>query len=247
MRRLLVVVLFACLLLAGCKVDTTVTLAVHDDGSGFVGIKVALDAEAVQNAEAGGGRLEERVRLGDLQGAGWKVSPWKRAPDGSATVSLRKDFADASDVAGIFAEVNGKEGPLRGVALERDHNVLFTRYKLTGVADLSQLTAGVAADPEVAAQLTGQRVDLSQVDQQLTQEIRDAFRLRVRLELPHCSKELTPEPGKKVSLSTSSTQFDTTRALLLLAAIVLGVFGIVVLLRGELRNRRRRRRSAGRA
>jgi hypothetical protein len=247
MRRILVVVLFACLLLAGCKVDTTVTLAVHDDGSGFVRIKVALDAEAVQNAEAGGGRLEDRVRLGDLQGAGWKVSPWKRSPDGSATLSLRKDFADAGAVAAIFAEVNGKEGPLRGVALERDHNVLFTRYKLTGVADLSQLTAGVAADPEVAAQLTGQRVDLTQIDQQLTQEIRDAFRLRVRLELPHGSKELKPEPGKKVSLSTSSTQFDTTRALFLLAAVVLGVLGVVVLLRGELRGRRRRRRGAGRA
>jgi len=247
MRRLLVVVLFAFLLLAGCKVDTTVTLAVHDDGSGFVGIKVALDAEAVQNAEAGGGRLEDRVRLGDLEGAGWKVSAWRRAPDGSATLSLRKDFADAGDVAAIFAEVNGKEGPLRGVALERDHNVLFTRYELTGVADLSQLSAGVAADPEVAAQLTGQRVDLGQVDRQLTQEIRDAFRLRVRLELPHGSKELTPEPGKKVSLSTSSTQFDTTRAALLLAAVVLGVIGLVLLVRGEVRSRRRRRRSAGRA
>jgi hypothetical protein len=156
-------------------------------------------------------------------------------------LSLRKDFADAGDVAAIFAEVNGKEGPLRGVTLERDHNALFTRYELKGVADLSQLTAGVAADPEVAAQLTGQRVDLSQVDQQLTGEIRDAFRLRVRLELPNGSKELRPEPGKKVSLSTSSTQFDTTRALLLLAAVVLGVIGLVVLLRGELRSRRRRR------
>jgi hypothetical protein len=241
MRRLLVVALFACLLLAGCKVDTTVTLAVHGDGSGFVRIKVALDAEAVQNAEAGGGRLEDRVRLGDLERAGWKVSPWKRAPDGSAALSLRKDFADAGDVAGIFAELNGREGPLRGVTLERDHNVLFTRYELTGVADLSQLTADVAADPAVAAQLTGQRVDLTQVDQQLSQEIRDAFRLRVRLELPGGTKEFTPEPGKKVSLSTSSTQFDTTRALLLLAAVVLGVLGIVVLVRGELRNRRRRR------
>jgi hypothetical protein len=241
MRRLLVVVLFACLLLAGCKVDTTVTLAVHDDGSGFVRIKVALDAEAVQNAEAGGGKLEDRVRLGDLEAAGWKLSRWKRAANGSATLSLRKNFADAGDVAGIFEEVNGKDGPLRGVALERDHNILFTRYELTGVADLSQLTAGIAVDPELAAQLSGQRVDLTRIDQQLTQEIRDAFRLRIRLDLPGGSEELTPEAGKKVRLSTSSTQFETTRALLLLAAVVLGILGVVVFVRGELRSRRRRR------
>jgi hypothetical protein len=245
MRRLLVVVLFACLLLAGCKVDTTVTLAVHEDGSGFVRINVALDAEAVQNAEAGGGRLEDRVRLGDLEAAGWKVSAWKRAQDGTATLSLRKSFAEAGDVAGIFDELNGEGGPLRGITLERDHNLVFTRYELTGVADLSQLTAGIAADPELAAQLSGQRVDLTRIDQQLSQEIRDAFRLRIRLDLPGASKEFTPEPGKKVSLSTSSTQLDITRALLLLAAVVLGVLGIVVLVWGELRNRRRPDRRRG--
>lgn len=242
MRRL-IVVLFTCLLLAGCKVDTSVTIAVHEDGSGFVRVNVALDAEAVQNAEAGGGKLEDRVRLGDLEAAGWRISPWKRAQDGSAALSLRKNFSDAGDVAGIFEELSGKNGPLRGVTLERDHNIMFTRYKLTGVADLSQLTAGITADPELAAQLSGQRVDLTKIDQQLSQEIRDAFHLRIRLDLPGGSKEFAPAPGKKVRLSTSTTQFDTTRALLLLAAVVLGTLGIVVFVRGELRSRRRRRRS----
>jgi hypothetical protein len=239
MRRLALIVPVACLLLAGCKVDTTVTIAVNDDGSGFVLVNVALDAEAVQNAEAGGGRLEERVRVADLDAAGWRVSPWKRAQDGSATLSVRKNFSDAEDVAGIFEEVNGKDGPLRGVALERDRSLLSTRYELTGVADLSQLTAAVTADPELAAQLSGQRVDLTLVEQQLSQDIRDAFRLRIRLDAPGGDKEFTPEPGKKVSLSTSTTQFDTTRALLLLGAVVLGALGIVLLVRGELRRRRR--------
>src|SRR5256885_12271555 len=86
MRRLLVVVA-ACLLLAGCKVDTTLTIDVHDNGGGSVRIRVALDADAVQNAQAGGGRLEDRVRLGDLQAAGWTASPWRRGPGRSATGS----------------------------------------------------------------------------------------------------------------------------------------------------------------
>jgi hypothetical protein len=238
MRRL-VLILVVCLLLVGCKVDTTVTIAVRDNGSGFVRVNVTLDAEAVQNAEAGGGKLEDRVRVGDLRPAGWKVSPWMRKPDGSATLSLRKDFAHTIDVRRVFEELNGKDGPVRGVTLERDHNLIFTRYKLTGVADLSQVTAGIAADPELAAELTGQRVDLAKIDQQLSQEIRDAFHLRIRLDLPGGSKEFAPEPGRKVSLSTSTTQLDTTRALLLLAAVVLGALGITVFVRGELRRRRR--------
>jgi hypothetical protein len=55
--------------------------------------------------------------------------------------------------------------------------------------------------------------------------------------------EVKPEPGKKVSLATSTSQFDTTRALLLAGAVVLGVVGVVLLARGELRGRRRRRRA----
>src|SRR5256885_15190244 len=99
MRRLLVVVA-ACLLLAGCKVDTTLTIDVHDNGGGSVRIRVALDAHAGQNAQAGGGRLEDRGRLGDLQAAGWTGAPWRPAPGGGAPRSLRKGFAHAGGPAG---------------------------------------------------------------------------------------------------------------------------------------------------
>ena len=241
MRRLLVVVV-VCVLLAGCKVDTTLTIDVHDDGSGSVRVRVALDADAVQNAQAGGGTLEDRVRLGDLEAAGWTVTPWRRAPDGSATVSLRKNFANAGELAGVIAELSGKDGPLQGVTLERNRGFLSTEYKIKGDADLSRLTAGIADDPEVVAQLTGQRVDLAQIDQRLAQQINDAFRLRIRVVLPGGETEVKPEPGKKVSLATSTSQFDTTRALLLAGAVALGVLGVVLLVRGELRGRRRRRR-----
>jgi hypothetical protein len=242
MRRLLVVVV-ACVLLASCKVDTTLTIDVHDDGSGSVRVRLALDADAVQNAQAGGGLLEDRVRFGDLQAAGWTVTPWRRAPDGSATVSLRKSFANAGDLAGVVAELSGRDGPLQGVTLERSRGFLFTEYKIKGDADLSRLTAGIADDPEVVAQLTGQRVDLAQIDQRLAQQINDAFRLRIRFVFPGGDvTEVKPEPGKKVSLATSTSQFDTTRALLLAGAVALGVLGVVLLVRGELRARRGRRR-----
>jgi hypothetical protein len=246
MRRSLVVALIAlaaCVLLAGCKVDTTLTIDVDDDGSGTVRVRVALDADAVQNAQAGGGMLEDRLRLGDLQAAGWTVSPWRRDPDGSASISLRKGFANADELARVVGELNGDTGPLRGIRLDRDQGLLFTDYKVSGDADLSQLTADVANDPELVAQLTAQRVDIAQIDQRLTQQINDAFRLRIRLVFPGGEvQEVRPEPGKKVSLAASSSQLDTTRALFLAGAVGLGVLGIVVLVGGELRRRHRRPR-----
>ena len=248
MRRLILVVAGCALLLAGCKVDTTLTIDVHDDGGGTVRARVALDAEAVQNAEAGGGRLEDRVRLGDLQAAGWTVSPWRRAQNGSATVTLRKEFANAGQLADVVAELSGARGPLRDVKLARDRGFLSTDYKLDGAADLSQLTAGIAADPDVVAQLTGQRVDVAQIEQHLAQQINEAFHLRIRLVLPGGdAKEIEAKPGKRVSLATSTSQLDTTRVALLAAAVLLGGAGVVILLRGERRSRRRRdptRRSA---
>ena len=247
MRRLFIAVVACALLLAGCKVDTTLTIDVHDDGGGTVRVRVALDAEAVQNAEAGGGKLEDHVRLGDLEAAGWTVSPWRRAKNGAASVTLSKSFANAGQLAGVVAELNGKSGPLRGVKLARRRGLLSTRYELSGAADLSQLTAGVAADPDLVSQLTAQRVDVAQIEQRLAQEINDSFHLRVRLAFPGGSKELDPKPGKKVSLATSTSQLDTTRIALLAAALVLGLVGIFVFVRGELRSRRRRGLTRNRA
>jgi hypothetical protein len=170
------------------------------------------------------------------------VSPWRRAPDGSATVSLRKNFANAGDLAGVITELNGKDGPLRGVTLARSRGLLTTDYKVKGEADLTGLTAGVANDPEVVAQLTGQRVDVGQIDQRLAQEINNAFRLRIRFVFPGGDvTQVEPKPGKKVSLATTTTQFDTTRALLLGGAVVLGVLGVVLFIRGEVRRRRQHR------
>src|SRR5262245_57425695 len=99
------------LLAAACKVDTTVTVKMHDDGSGVVTVNAALDADAVKAAEAGGGKLEDRVRLADLSKAGWTVQPWARAADGSAQLTLSKPFSSPAQAAAIMKEVSGTAGP----------------------------------------------------------------------------------------------------------------------------------------
>ena len=78
---LVALALLLLVLLSACSVDATVTVKVRDDGSGYVQADVTADAEAVQSAEVGGGKLEDRVRLSDLPAAGWTVSPWVHNQD----------------------------------------------------------------------------------------------------------------------------------------------------------------------
>jgi hypothetical protein len=202
---------------------------VRDDGSGVVEVRVALDADAVQEAEVGGTSLEDRVRLGDLQAAGWKVSPWRRRDDGGARLRLSKEFAEAADLADVVAELNGANGPLRDVDLSRDEGLLVTEYRLRGTADLSDLRSGVTTDAELVANLTAQQVDLAALDQRLLEQIEESFRLRVRLSLPGNTRVFTPEPGERVELAASSSQWDPSRSVLVLAAAVLGGLALVLL------------------
>jgi hypothetical protein len=244
MRRLLVLVVCG-LALAGCKVDTTVSIDVREDGSGTVSVGVALDADAVGEAEAGGATLEDRVRLDDLEAAGWTSSGWRRRDDGGARLRVSKEFGDAADLAGVIAELNGPNGPLRDVSLSLDEGPVFDEYRLHGEADLSQLRTGVLDDPELVASLTAAQVDLTALDLRLLDQLQRSFRLRVVVSLPGKTSTFTPAPGETVELSTSSRQFDPGRSLLIAGAITFAVLALAVYLRGrhvDRRNGRRRRR-----
>jgi hypothetical protein len=247
MRRLLIVVACA-LVLAGCKVDATLSIEVRDDGSGTVSVRVVLDADAVGEAEAGGATLEDRVRLDDLEAGGWRSTGWQRRDDGSARLRVSKAFADADALAGVIAELNGPSGPLRDVSLSFDDGPVFDEYRLRGEADLSQLSTGVLDDPELVAALTAAQVDLAALDLRLLDQLQRSFRMRVVVALPGTTKTFAPEPGETVDLSTSSRQLDPGRTLLIAGAIVFALLALAVYLWGrrvDRRARRSRRRNAG--
>jgi hypothetical protein len=244
MRRLLVVPLIV-LVLAGCKVDTKLSIDVRDDGSGTVVLEVVLDADAVSEAEAGGALLEDRVRLGDLEAAGWASTDWERRNDGIARLRVSKDFATASELGGVIEELDGPDGPLQDVALSFDDGIVFDRYRFGGVADLSQLRTGVLDDPEIVAALTAQQVDLTALDLRLVDQLQRSFALEVVVSLPgEGSRTFAAAPGETVTLSASSRQFDPSRSLLLLAASGFAALALLIFVRGLLVDRRRRRRRA---
>lgn len=234
-------VALALFLLAGCQVDATVAIDVRPDGSGMVTVRVDLDADAVREAERGGGRLEDRVRLADLAAAGWRVSSWRRDDDDGASIRIRKPFAEPSDLAGVLDELAGDDGPLADVALRVDEGVLYTEYRLSGAADLSALATGIGGDPELTASLTANGVDVAALDQRLVEDLREALRLRVEVGLPGETRTFTPEPGERVKLSASSRRFDPGRSLYLGAAAVLAVAAVALLALPRLRRGGRRR------
>jgi hypothetical protein len=239
-RRLVLIACALVVLLAGCEVDTTVSIRVHRDGSGVVEVRAVADAEAVKAAEVGGGKLEDRVRLGDLASAGWKVTPWARAADGSAQLVVRKRFQSPQEVAGIMREISGEAGPLRGVTVTRDQGLLSTHYEVQGALDLAQLHTGVADDPDVVAALTNQKVDVNALDQSLLAQIRDSLSVTVDVSVPGHHSHIVGSQGRTTPITASASVLDTRRLTFLGAAIVLVVAAVLVLVWP---GRRRRRRS----
>jgi hypothetical protein len=223
-------------------VNALVTVDVHRDGSGVVTLRVALDPAAVQAAEAGGGTLENRVRLGDLTSAGWTVEPWKRATDGSAAITMSKPFTRPDQVAGIVHEISGDVGPLRDFSATRDRGVISTGYGVTGTLDLSSLQTGITSDPQLVGNLTNQHVDVGALDKALLDEIRQSLSVRVVVKLPNGTTTYIGKSGKKVTVDSSTSVLETRRVALLLVAIALVVAAVLVLTVGR---RRRRGRDRG--
>ena len=247
---LVALALLLLVLLSACSVDATVTVKVRDDGSGSVQAVVTADAEAVQAAEVGGGKLEDRVRLSDLPAAGWTVEPWVRNPDGSATLTLRKPFTSVDEIPGILHELNGDHGPLQSSEFTRSRSFFSTKYTATGAIDLAAIGTGISDDPELVQQLQAQGVDVAGIDAQLLDQLQRAFKVRLVVELPGRDPvTIEPAAGAKATFDVSSSVQETRRVTLIAVAGGLLVLAMIVAVwprrrkRGGRRARRRGRRT----
>src|SRR5690349_1271896 len=175
LRRLLAPVALV-VLLGACQATATVTVRMHDDGSGIVEVRVVLDAAAVRAAEAGGAKLEDRVRLTDLPGAGWTVTPWRRTRSGGAVLTVSKPFTNPAQVAGIVRELNGAHGPLRGFRASRHASTFSRTWTVDGEVDLRKVDLGEADDQQLVANLTGRRLDVAGIEQHVGAAALDGMR-----------------------------------------------------------------------
>ena len=243
MKRLALVLVALAFVLVGCKVDATVTVRMEDDGSGVVTVDIRLDPEAVRATEAGGGTLEDRVRLADLENAGWKIGDWVRTPDGAATIELSKAFTSPDQVAGIVGEISGPNGPLRDVRAARNRGLLSTDYEVTGAIDLGAIQTGIASDPELLASLTGQQVDVGAIDASLLQQVRDSLTVTVVVEQPNGTTTINGVAGQRVDIDASSSVRDERRMVLIAVAVALVVIAAIVFFGGSHSRRKARARA----
>ncbi|HEV2309344.1 MAG TPA: hypothetical protein VGU73_02380, partial [Acidimicrobiia bacterium] len=210
-------------LLAGCSTRATLTVTVHPDGSGTVALRVALDATAVQAAQAGGTPLAQEVRLTDLSAAGWRVGRWVQAKDGSASIVVTKAFQNTGQVAAIARELSGPQGPLHDLRASHQSKWLGLAHTSTldGTVDLRDARSGITADPALLAVLSSQHVDVAALDQQLSAQVRGGLSVKVVADLPGGTHTVTVVAGSSHAVAASSTAPDTRRAGLLLAALAL--------------------------
>jgi hypothetical protein len=227
-------------LLAGCKVDTAVTIDLEEDGSGVVTVRATLDTEAVKEAEIDGGKLEDRVRLSDLSASGWTVEPWVRSAAGSAQIEMSKPFSSPDELAGIVNEISGTHGPLRDFQATRDRGAASTEYGVTGAIDLAAMSTGLGADADLVGALAAQQIDVAALDRQLLAELQNAFTVSVVVNLPDgTSTTVDGVGGKRVPVDVTSSVLDTRRLALLGLAVVLAIAAVVALMVGRGRRRAR--------
>lgn len=146
MRRVQLLLLGILVTLASaCRVDTTVEIAVEDDGSGTVALTVVADAAAVDAIPD----APDGLRFDDLEAAGWRVDGPDLDASGAMTVSLTKAFANADALPGVLAEIGGEGVLFQGVALEKTHR--FDRIGLGPATTDYRLTGTLDPDPDPSA------------------------------------------------------------------------------------------------
>ena len=214
----------------------------QENGSGVVRVRVVLDADAVRAAEVGNGKLEQRVRLADLPGAGWSVTPWRRNAKGGAALTIRKPFSAPHEVAGIVREISGSNGPLRGATAARSTSTFSRRWKVDGVVDLRSIKLGVATDPQLVAKLSSERVDIPQVETRIASGL-GQLRVRLIAELPGDRRAVSATVGRRSVLHATADSTDTNRLVMLVVGLATAALAMILLLIGELSARRRRRRT----
>lgn len=143
MRRALIVI--AVMLLAACRVDTTVDISMGADGTGTVTVTAIADADVVSQAPG----LAQDLRFDDAKSAGWTVTDPTDTADGGLQVQLTHTFANPEEATALLQSINGSGGPLHGAALTRVVDDGGTTVLLTGSLRIDGLAA--FADPDVLA------------------------------------------------------------------------------------------------
>ncbi len=233
-RRGLLLLIVAAALLAACRVDTTVGIELHRDGSGRVRVHVALDEDARRRVPVAA------IKLDDLRGAGWRVSR------DATSVTVEKSFARAVDLASTLRELSGSSLLLRDVSATRRASFFRTRFAVRVDVDLRELGVGVPSDPDLENRLRLLGLDPSVVELKLDAPLRNAVGLQLFVAMPDGRVRSWSVPaGGRVDARATSTLANGGRTTWLIAAVALAGVALVALTIALIPPFRRRSRRNG--
>ena len=133
---LLLAALAGTVLLAGCRVDTRVSVVGSSGGGGTVAVAVTLDARAV-DALGGQTELAKQLRYADLQSEGWSVSGPTLLRGGGASVTVTHGFSGGAQLSELMSALAGDSSshPFR-LSVSHSGGFWTDKTAVTGAVDL---------------------------------------------------------------------------------------------------------------
>jgi hypothetical protein len=130
LRRIatLAVAVVSVVVLAACRVDTTVTMRVEQDGTGEIEVLVVADKGIVDEVPD----LVEDLDFADLVNVGWEVEGPTPRDDGGLQVVLTHPFENQEQATQVLTQLNGERGPFRDVSLTRTGKARDSLWTLAG-------------------------------------------------------------------------------------------------------------------
>ena len=120
-------------LLAACRVDTTVTLQVEPNGSGEVAVVATADAAMVQAVPD----LRDSLAINDLKDAGGSVSDVADTEEGGMQVRVSRDFDNPEQASALLNSLSGQFGPFRNMSVLRSDKETDSRWDLAGTLQVN--------------------------------------------------------------------------------------------------------------
>lgn len=131
---------------SGCRVDVSVGIDANDTGGGEITARAQLDGSAV--TQLGGPEPGDRIRLDDLEKAGWDIEGPTKLDDGGLEIVATHDFDTPGEAEGLVADLGGDPGPLKQFTLRQTRTFLKTTTDFKGTVDLER-GLGAFTDPSL--------------------------------------------------------------------------------------------------
>jgi hypothetical protein len=233
-------------LLAGCRVDARVDIALADDGSGTIRTTLTFDPQAMVRL-GGRERAARQVPLDDLRAAGWKISRWTRGGNGVTTLTFAHGFGSQEGLARRLADLVGPGGALRDPRITRERGWFTSHNALSLVVDMRTPASGIGSDEDLKARLLLAGLDPASLDKQLTTELRSALHVSVVVHLPDGRERVyDATTGTSTTVSVSQSRTDYDRMVKVGIALALALLALLFLTAAAMSARRDRRRRAAR-